>query len=372
MTENLKIAILNDFLPFVGITTYVYNIFLNLRKHGIYTDFYQFDSTNFYKNREDIIIKKGINFHIKENYVLNALLGLNYRAFRKLKSEYDIVLISGPTLNKVEKYFNNLIHIGHDLYFLFHTNNALIYTIYIRKQYNLFIKAKNIIVNSQYTKNDFIKYLNIDENKIDIVYPAINNEIFYPGKSNLRGSLKINNEDILLLNVAPDSQPNKNVISVLNLLRTLPKNYKLIRVGNNSNTLNLIKEWNLEERVILFENIDSKKLGEVYRASDIFIFPSLFEGFGIPVAEAMASGLPVIVSNRTSLPEVAGNAGLIFEPYDIEGMKEAILKITKDRELYETYRKISIERAKIFSYENQFKSLMDVFEKFIEKIDDMS
>jgi glycosyltransferase involved in cell wall biosynthesis len=236
----------------------------------------------------------------------------------------------------------------------------------MRKQYNLFKRAQNIIVNSQYTKNDFIKYLDIDENRMDVVYPAINNEIFYPGKSNLRESLNINNEDILLLNVAPDSKHNKNVITVLKVLRTLPQNYKLIRIGNNSNTLNLIKEWNLEERVILFENIDSKKLGEVYRASDVFIFPSLFEGFGSPVMEAMASGLPVIVSNRTSLPEVAGNAGLIFDPYDIEGMKEAILKITKDTDLYESFRKISIERAKIFSYENQFKSLMDVFEKFTQ------
>jgi len=366
MNRNLKIAILNDMSPVAGITTYVYNIFLNLKKHNISTDFYQFDSTNFYINKADVIIKKGINFRIKENNGLNALLGLNYRAFKKLNSEYDIILISGPTLNKVKKYYNNLIHIGHDLYYLFKGSKPLIYALYMRKQYNLFKRAQNIIVNSQYTKNDFIKYLDIDENRIDVVYPAINNEIFYPGKSNLRGSLNINNEDILLLNVAHDSKPNKNVITVLKVLRTLPQNYKLIRIGNNSNTLNLIKEWNLEERVILFENIDSKKLGEVYRASDIFIFPSLFEGFGIPVAEAMASGLPVIVSNKTSLPEVVGNAGLIFDPYDIEGMKEAILKITKDRELYETYRKISIERAKIFSYENQFKSLMDVFEKFIQ------
>ncbi|MEM3431508.1 MAG: glycosyltransferase family 1 protein [Candidatus Micrarchaeia archaeon] len=367
--EILKIAILND-SPFdVGISNYIYNIYLNLKKHNIQVEFYQFVSDYDRNNKyfQEVNTVKGINFRINKSLQLNQILGINYRAFKKLNSMYDIIIISNPTLNKVSRYFDNVIAVGHDLYYLFGKSNSILYSKYIRNQYKLFKKFKLIICNSDFTKKEFIKYLGIENQRVHTVYPAINTEIFHPGDKSFRKSLDINDEDILLLNVAYDS-PNKNIKSVLGLLYKLPENFKLIRIGRNFTSLKTIKELRLEDRVYLFENLDSNKLGDIYRSSDFFVFPSLFEGFGIPVAEAMAVGLPVIVSNRTSLPEVIGDAGLIFDPYDIEGMKNAILELSKNEEKYKFMKEKSIERAKIFSYENQFKSLNEAFHKFTNTI----
>ena len=93
-----------------------------------------------------------------------------------------------------------------------------------------------------------------------------------------------------------------------------------------------------------------------------FPFPSTFEGFGIPVIEAMASGLPVISSNTTSLPEVVGNAGLFCDPYDLNCWKNKIETLVTDKHFYAKVRDKGIERSKYFSPDNQFAQLMRVIE----------
>ncbi|MGC8992952.1 MAG: glycosyltransferase family 4 protein, partial [Thermoplasmata archaeon] len=249
---------------------------------------------------------------------------------------------------------------------LFYGKKISILKIYMKKQYLLFKYFKTLIVDSNFAKNEFVKNLNIDENKLHTVYPFLNNEIFYPIKNKIKINYGLDDDNFILLNVASDTSPNKNVETVIKLIKKLPENYKLIRVGKNTSTLKLIKELGLEKKILFFENLKEKELAEIYRNSDIFIYPSLYEGFGLPVLEAMGSGLPVIISNVTSLPEVAGQAGLIFDPFDIDAMKETIIKLSKNDEMYNLYKEKSIIRSKIFSPENQFNSLKYVFEKFYE------
>ncbi|MEM3290646.1 MAG: glycosyltransferase family 1 protein [Candidatus Micrarchaeaceae archaeon] len=364
--KNFKIAILNDMRPNRGIFTYIYNIYINLKKHNILADFYQFYADSSYLYENNFILKKGINFGVKKNTEINTILGLNWKIFKNLQSNYDIILLSNPTLNTLNKYFNNTISVGHDLYYLYNGSKFSILKWYMKGKYKLFKYSKLILVNSNYTKNEFIRNLYIENNKLYTVYPALNNEIFYSERKQKKVDLNLNDDDIVLLNVASDSSPNKNVNVAIKLLKKLPENYKLIRVGKSSSSLKLIKDLNLEKRVILYENLEISKLAEIYRCSDFFVYPSLYEGFGLPVMEAMGSGLPVIISNRASLPEVAGDAGLIFDPYDINGMKDAIIKLSVNNEMYNFYSNKSIERARIFSYDNQFNSLNYAFEKFYE------
>ncbi len=364
--KNLKIAILNDMRPNRGIFTYIYNIYLNLKKHDVYVDFYQFVADYSYSYDENFILRRGINFKIKKNTELNTLLGLNWKVFKHLDDYYDLIILSNPTLNNLGKYFDNTISIGHDLYFLFNGSKFSILKWYMKMQYKLFNFAKFIIVNSDYTKNEFVKNLNIEENKLYTVYPLLKEEIFYPTENKIKTNYGLNDDDIVLLNVASDTSPNKNVETVIKLLKKLPENYKLIRVGKNTSTLKLIKELGLEKRILLYENLKEKELAEVYRNSDIFIYPSIYEGFGLPVLEAMGSGLPVIISNRASLPEVAGQASLIFNPFDINGMKDTIIKLTKNNDMYELFKNKSIKRSKDFSSENQFNMINDAIQKFYE------
>ena len=108
------------------------------------------------------------------------------------------------------------------------------------------------------------------------------------------------------------------------MLAKLPNDYILVRVGASNKTFKMIQNMGLQNRVILKKDINILELADIYRGSDVLIFPSLFEGFGIPLIEAMASGTSVITSNRGSLPEVVGEAGIIADPFDVDFMSENI------------------------------------------------
>jgi glycosyltransferase involved in cell wall biosynthesis len=144
----------------------------------------------------------------------------------------------------------------------------------------------------------------------------------------------------------------------------LPRNFKLIRVGRNFNTLSMVSNLKLSERVIALGNVNTEFLCELYRGCDIFLFPSLHEGFGIPLIEAMASGIPFITSNRNSLPEVAGDSGAVCDPYNVEFMADTILQIIQNEKLKADIVRKGLARAKTFSAENQYQSLRRVIDFF--------
>ena len=363
------ISIFNDQHLFSGTTTHIFKIYENLINHNINSNLYQF----LIDNRKTLlpkeaIIKKGLLFNLPSNIrffynfklAANFMSGYNWKSYRNIHSQISI--FSGPTLLPLIKFQTNTIVVGHDLFFLKNDSGAKILSSYMRNMYNLFNKAKHIIVNSEYTKRDFINKLKINEYKISVVYPSFDNNVFYPGTSNARKRLNLKDSDIVLLSVGGDN-PNKNVETTIKLLSKLPDNYKLIRVGRNFYTTKLIETLNLQKRVILLGNIDTNSLAEIYRISNFFIFPSLFEGFGSPVVEAMASGVPVIVSNRTSLPEVVADAGIICDPYDINSMVNSIIKLS-DNMQYKRISEKSIIRSMHFSSEKQFIALQKVLSQF--------
>ena len=363
------ISIFNDQHLFSGTTTHILKIYENLINHNIDSDLYQFliDNRNILLP-EKAIIKKGLLFNLplythsfyNLKLAVNFISGYNWKSYKNIHSK--ISLLSGPSLLPLTKFHTNTIVVGHDLFFLENKSNSKILASYMRNMYNRFNKANHIIVNSEYTRRDFINKLNIDKYKISVVYPSFDSSIFHHGPSNARKILKLRDSDIILLSVSGDN-PNKNVETTLKLLSKLPDNYKLIRVGRNFYTTKLIETLNLKKRVILLGNVDTNLLAEIYRISNFFIFPSLFEGFGSPVVEAMASGVPVVVSNRTSLPEVVAEAGIICEPYDIDCMLDSITKLTDDTK-YKRIQQKSIIRAMHFSAEEQFISLQRVLALF--------
>jgi len=361
-----KISILNDFPPNVGVTNYTYNIYLNLKYHNINVDFYQFLADENYKNIPvDIMIRKGIDFKIKYNILLNELLHLNTKALKNIDS--DIIIFSCYTLSPLIRHYKDrkTIMIAYDLYSFYYRGKSKFLDWRTKRHYKLQLSTDLIIADSNYTKNDLIKWLDVPSSRIKVVYPAINENIFYPGKGNMRTKLGLSEDDFILLNVAYDT-PNKNIETVLKVLNKLPENFKLIRVGKNLSSLKLIKDLNLDKRVILLEDIDSKILGDIYRSSDLLLYPSYFEGFGIPVAEAMASGIPVIASNRTSLPEVVGEAGIIIDPFDIDQIVDKIMFIFKNTREYNSLRDKGLLQAKKFSFENQYSSLNEILNEIIE------
>lgn len=120
---------------------------------------------------------------------------------------------------------------------------------------------------------------------------------------------------------------------------------------------------NLQKDVIFSDYVPDEYLTLLYNAADLFVYPSLYEGFGLPPLEAMACGTPVITSNTSSLPEVVGDAGVMIDPYDVDGLAKAMFEVLTNEGLREDMRKKGLKRAKLFSWEKTAKETLKIYEE---------
>ncbi|MDI6757792.1 MAG: glycosyltransferase family 1 protein, partial [Endomicrobiia bacterium] len=126
-----------------------------------------------------------------------------------------------------------------------------------------------------------------------------------------------------------------------------------------------INRHSLGQDIIILETIKPQELADFYRCAELFVFPSLYEGFGLPPLEAMASGCPVVVSNTSSLPEVVGDAGLMVNPYDVDELAGAMHSLLKDENLRQKMIKRGLERSKIFSWDDTAKETLKIYGKVL-------
>lgn len=233
-----------------------------------------------------------------------------------------------------------------------------------------------IICISEYTKNEFCQYTNMSEERV-FVAPLAAAEHFHPVNNfqNTHQTLckyKIPGDYFLSL-AAP--QPRKNLVHLIRcffrLLAEHPAiNINLVLVGaKDLGWLNqeiydiATKSSRFSSRVIFTGYVPDEDLSQVYSGARAFIFPSLYEGFGLPVLEAMQCGVPVITSNTTSLPEVVGNAGILVDPMDEDALCQAMLNLIRDSSLCKELSKKSLERSKEFSWSKCASDIIDIYQK---------
>jgi glycosyltransferase involved in cell wall biosynthesis len=226
---------------------------------------------------------------------------------------------------------------------------------------NLLREYEKIVVVSNFVKQDILNHFRVYENRIHVIYNWIDlSRIKIPNSSKKRSE----SETITLIHVGNDQQ-NKNINLIYELLNKLPSSYELIRVGSNSKrNIRYIERMGLKKKIRFYQGISSGKLDELYNLADIFIYPSTNEGFGRPLLEAMAHGLPVIYRNSSSLPEIAGDAGI---PFDNDSLDEIAEKIHRTAE-FDNYSKMSeksIERSKFFDISNQKKTILKFYDELI-------
>lgn len=224
-------------------------------------------------------------------------------------------------------------------------------------------KADHIITISQNTKKDLMKYFKIPEEKITVIYNGIDHELFYP---------KPERFDFPYILYVGTEEPRKNIEIILKVLYELKKEFKslkLIKIGESgrilyrNKTLHLIKELGLENDVIFTNFIKKDDLPYYYSSAIALIFPSLYEGFGLPVLEAMACGCPVITANTSSIPEVIGDVGIMLDPNDVDGFKNAMKEILENQRLREDMIRNGIKRAKEFSWDKTAKMTVQVYKE---------
>jgi glycosyltransferase involved in cell wall biosynthesis len=170
-----------------------------------------------------------------------------------------------------------------------------------------------------------------------------------------------------------NEHPRKNVEGLVKAFYRLKKKYrrglKIIKVGGSCwfgarSRLNaLVDALGLQRDLIFSEFASEEHLIALYNAADVFVFPSFYEGFGLPVLEAMACGCPVVASNTSSLPEVVGDAGILVNPYNINGLANAMYEVLANEGLREDLTKRGLARAKRFSWEKTARETLKVYQE---------
>jgi len=228
-------------------------------------------------------------------------------------------------------------------------------------------RAAHIFSISQSTKNDIIKYYKIPKNRITVTYPGYDKRNFQFPISNfqtgrVKKKYKIKSDYILFLSTL---KPNKNIEGFLKAFKLLnPTDLQLVIAGRKGWMFGEIfekaRQLELEDKVIFTGFVEEQDVPFLMRGSEVFVMPSFWEGFGIPVVEAMACGTPVVVANTGSLPEIVEKAGVVVDPNCpesiAEGMKKAIGKKS-------SLAKKGLKQAKKFSWQKCAQKTLEVLEK---------
>lgn len=229
--------------------------------------------------------------------------------------------------------------------------------------------SQAVIAISEATKSDLVRVGGISPDRIVVIYPGIDHDLFCPARAlrndksaALLEQLGIRGEFLLYVG---DSEPRKNLQRILQSISRGPRSLELLIVGKKAPVDRQLASWiadaGVADRVRFAGYVAEEQLPGLYGAARAFVFPTLYEGFGIPVVEAMACGCPVITSRVSSLPEVAGDAALLVDPESSDDIAGAIGALMND-DLCASLRGRGLERARLFRWEEAAEKTWRVLE----------
>lgn len=232
--------------------------------------------------------------------------------------------------------------------------------------------SRAVIVPTQNVKDDILKYYKYDEDKIKVIYEAANPVFKITNKEfDLYHKYNLPEKEFLLYVGRYEERKNiENIVSAYSKLDSdIREKYKLVLVANgldkNLEGLTNHIEQNDSKNIYHLKGLDIEELIQFYNKCKVFVFPSFFEGFGLPIIEAMQCGAPVITSTSSCLPEVAGDAAILVDPNSVDELHNAMERIITDEALHSKLKNSSIERAKDFSWANAAKETVKVYKKYI-------
>ena len=363
--EKLRIAV--DGRPALwntmGIGTVVYNFIKHIQ---------EIDSSNDYTFFFDAAPAKltGLlsdnNFKFKCN--LNKLVWTNvYMPLQFYKGNYDLYI---TFLDRDVPLFNfgtkkialicDLIPLIYATSFFKSSLHQLYYKMSIRHS---IMRSDKILTISSCSKNDLLRYFPIDEEKVRVIdlgssEPAKDNKIEVLTKYRIKGKY------ILAFGSTEPRKNNVRLIQAFNILPNSISDVHLVIIG---------KEWRglkfddglLHGKIILTGYVPDEDIPYLYKNAELVAFPSLYEGFGLPVLEAMTYGVPVVTSNGSSLPEVGGDAVAYVDPNDVSAIASAIKNILDDKEARKTRSEKGLLRAKQFTWQSMCKQIIAVCEEVV-------
>ena len=365
----MKIGLIIAFVDVenAGYWSYAYNLFKNIMKLDKKNEYYLIDS-----------IKRNLDLNAI-NYVVYPIPIVRFGRFTwpnfilpfKVKSQsFDIVHTPHQFGSLLKTSYKDIITI-HDLTPIRFPNTQIPLTVVHYKYFlPLLLKRSDIVISvSEYSKKEISKYYKIPDSKIKVTYNGIDHDMYKPSRNynEILNKYNINYQFILYVGTL---EPRKNIPTLIKAFYKLRKkgtHHKLLIAGSKGwkyeDIFETVKNLNLEKEVIFTDYIPNEDLPALYNAADLFVYPSFYEGFGLPPLEAMACGTPVITSNTSSLPEVVGDAGIMIDPYDVDGFANAMFEVLTNDGLRDDMSEKGLERANMFSWEKTAKETLKVYEE---------
>lgn len=314
----------------------------------------------FYSDNLYLMNKRRVILNFKGKIYLLKKLNKGISKRRLLKNDFDLF---HPTyydpyfLKYLVKPFVITIHdMIHDLYPQFVNDDGTSQARRLLAQ-----KAKKIIAVSENTKKDIVAILGIDDKKITVVYPAT--------CMSDKGIEKRVIEEPYLLYIGERYTYKNFKFFIKAVAGLLCKNKISLLCGGgkpfSKSELDLLNTLNLTDFVKHLPISSDEELASLYRNALAFCYPSLYEGFGIPILEAFACGCPVVLSRRSSFPEVAGAAGVYFEPDDASSIVSALEKVINDRVFRNDIIKIGYQQLGKFSWEKAAKQIFNLYKEVL-------
>lgn len=367
--KKIKVAILTycvDGTKTSGISVYTIKLIENLKKNK------NIELWLIHAKKDDSLIYENVN-QIIIPFIKLLLTSFFLRYMRKIprifeKLKFDIVHdVNGVRL--ISEFSQKNIKTLHDMVpFKYANTQRLIDNILYKICFYLVNShSYKIITDSQSSKEDIIKYLRIPEQKIKVVYIGYDKNKFKPIKNSEVQKVKQRLGKFILF--VGTLEPRKNIVRLVQAFTKIKKDfpdYRLIIIGGNGwkygQILGEIKKLNLNDnRIKLLGAIPHDELSPFYNAAELFVFPSLYEGFGLPPLEAMACGCPVITSNVSSLPEVVGDAALKVNPYNVDEIAEAMKKVLSDKRLNHEMTKKGLKQCRKFSWDKCAEETVKIY-----------
>lgn len=233
----------------------------------------------------------------------------------------------------------------------------------------------HVIAVSQSTKDDLIKHTSVQNNKISVIHEGVDSSFFEKVKDDDRNEIKLRYGlpgDFIFTIGGPNFRKNNNNLmkAFSILINKYSKDICLVigssyDVNTKDEMKTLARNEGIADRVMFIGEIPDGDLPVIYNISKIFVFPSLYEGFGLPVLEAMATGRTVVVSSNSSVPEVVGDCGLYFDPYNVEDMAGKMNEVLDDINLLQAMSKAAIIRAREFGWDKTAKQMLQIMESLL-------
>lgn len=235
-------------------------------------------------------------------------------------------------------------------------------------------RAHRILTVSESSKRDILRFFPVKPEKISVIYNAIDEQFRVPPSDDaiarVRERYQLGDPFVLYVgNVKPHKNVERLIEAFALLRRRAAEGLKLVIIGDeiskHQTLRRAVHRHKLYKHVRFLGFVPDDTLSVLYRLAGVFVFPSLYEGFGLPPLEAMACGAPVIASNVSSLPEVVGDAAFLVDPYSSEAIANAIMKVLSDSTLANCLRAKGFARAQDFSWERSVARTLEIYREVV-------